>query len=85
MKESPEFAGKWLEQWKRASVELARVHRTELAGLSQQEALAASDSVLSMPVGVLPRERWIDSGLVAQQRSFALLRQRRLRALLDET
>ena len=72
--EQPWFARQWLAQWKSAAVELEKVRLAELRKLSDAEALAASEALLSMPMGPLPEERRTWSGLVEQQRLFMLLR-----------
>jgi len=63
-------------QWRRAAVALEEQRRRELRALSDREALAASDALLSLAV-VLPldRSRVTHSGLVRQQALFHRRRQ----------
>ena len=59
----------WARQWQRAGEALARVRREELRRLTPEQALAASDDLLSLGDRLpLPTRRWITSGLVEQQR-----------------
>jgi len=60
-----------MTQWRRAAVALEEQRRRELRALSDREALAASDALLSLAT-VLPRNtnRLTDSGLVRQQALF---------------
>jgi hypothetical protein len=61
----------WMKQWRSASVALAEQRKRELRGLSAQQALAASDALLSLAhlLAVHP-SRVADSGLVRQQALF---------------
>jgi hypothetical protein len=62
---------KWLRQWKEAGPALAAQRREELAHLSDERALAASEALLSLVTTVTlspRRRRW--SGLVEQQALF---------------
>lgn len=60
-----------MAQWRRAAIELEQQRRQELRALSPGDALAASDSLLSLAL-VLPLDpaRLTDSGLVRQQALF---------------
>ncbi len=62
-------------QWRRAAVALEEQRKRELRALSDQEALAASDALLS-PALILPLDasRLTDSGLARQQALFHLRR-----------
>ncbi len=61
-------AAAWLEQWRAAGPALEAVRRRELRDLTDEEALAATDELLSMAGSTpLPRERRVWSGLVVQQ------------------
>ena len=58
----------WIEQWRRAAIALEDQRRRELRAMSDAEALAASDALLSLAVVVAIRQdRLTDSGLVRQQ------------------
>jgi len=58
----------WLEQWRRAAVELEEVHRRELRALSDGAALAAAENLLSLPAALMASPaRRATSGLVEQQ------------------
>ena len=65
----PQQQRRWLEQWRSAGAELEEVRKRELRELSESEALAASENLLSLAFStpLVPRERWITSGLVEQQ------------------
>lgn len=58
----------WLEQWRRATVELEEVRKRELRALTAEAALAAADNLLSLPAALMacPARR-ATSGLVEQQ------------------
>jgi hypothetical protein len=61
----------WLRQWKDAGTALAANRREELARLTEERALAASEALLSLvtTVALSPRRlHW--SGLVEQQALF---------------
>jgi len=59
----------WARQWQEAGEALARVRRDELRRLTPEQALAASDDLLSLGDQLpLPPRRWTASGLVEQQR-----------------
>ncbi len=62
----------WVEQWQRAAVALAEQHRRELRALSDRDALAASDALLSLAplLAAYRRPRAPASGLVEQQALF---------------
>jgi hypothetical protein len=62
---------RWMEQWRRAAVALEEQRRAELQAMSDQDALAASEALLSMAQVIpLKSERITDSGLVQQQALF---------------
>lgn len=66
---SPQEQQEWLRQWHAAAVALKEVKAAELRAMTDQEALAASEALLSLAQSsyVAPwREKW--SGLVEQQR-----------------
>ena len=59
----------WARQWASAGVALAEVRRTELRTLTAEQALAASDDLLSLSDRLSPSSaKWTTSGLVEQQR-----------------
>ena len=61
----------WLRQWQAAGPELEAMRDRELRELSDEDALAAAESLLSMAAAVpLPEARLTSSGLVAQQQAF---------------
>jgi hypothetical protein len=68
---TPKQQKEWLAQWQRARGELERVHALELAALSAEQALAASEALLALadPQNLDERRR-TSSGLVEQQRAF---------------
>jgi len=73
--ELPEFAKAWMNQWRSAAVALAEQRRRELAALTPEEALEASEDLLSLELDVeLRPSRWSSSGLVEQQALFHNLR-----------
>lgn len=59
-------------QWRAAAVALEAVRMNELRGLTDEDVLAAADSLLSL-VALAPDDERL-SGLVEQQRLFALAR-----------
>jgi len=66
----------WARQWREAGQALAEVRRAELRALTAEQALAASDDLLSLSDRLPPPSAtWTTSGLVEQQR--LLLRGRR--------
>jgi hypothetical protein len=69
MASQPAFAQQWLQQWKSAEVALANMHRNELRSLTDEEALSASDALLSL-AGEISHDRWASSGLIEQQHLF---------------
>jgi hypothetical protein len=71
------LAAAWMAQWKAAGLALDEVRRREIRALTDEEALAAAEDLLSLPASTpLPPERLRWSGLVAQQ---AFLHRRRPR------
>ncbi len=73
----PDFARQWLDQWRNAARELARVHDEELRALSASAALSASDALLDLARPPSPGDaRWTHSGLIEQQRLFMRVRAR---------
>ena len=77
LNETSSRAASWLRQWRAAGPALEEVRRRELRDLSDEEALAATEDLLSMAqMSPLPPERLAWSGLVTQQ---ALLHRRRTR------
>ena len=70
-------ASSWLKQWQAAGPALKVVRRRELRELRDDEALAATEALVSLAgSSPLPEDRRRSSGLVAQQ---ALLHRRRPR------
>jgi hypothetical protein len=63
-----DHAQRVVDTWQRAGPVLAEIRRSELADLSEDEALAAAKSVLELLPWLPGRER--GSGLVEQQRLF---------------
>jgi len=62
----------WARQWARAGEALLELRRTEIRSLTHEEALSASDDLLSLSDRVpLSPARWSTSGLVEQQRLFS--------------
>lgn len=69
-KPSPQAVA-WMGQWKGAGPALAEVRRREVRDLSDAEALAATEELLSLAgCSPYPPERLVSSGLVAQQALF---------------
>ncbi len=61
----------WMEQWRSAARALEDQRKEELRALSDADALAASDALLSLALLVpLNPDRVGDSGLVRQQELF---------------
>ena len=61
----------WMQQWRKAAPALEEQRRRELRLLSDDDALAASEAVLSLALLTpITRARLTDSGLVSQQRLF---------------
>ena len=61
----------WVRQWKEAGAALAALRRQELLRLSDERALAASETLLSLVTAVTLSHRRRDwSGLVEQQALF---------------
>jgi len=61
----------WMMQWRRAAVALEEQRRRELRALTEHDALAASDALLSLAATLpLDTNRLTDSGLVRQQALF---------------
>jgi len=64
----------WMAQWRSAAIALAEQRARELGDLTDAEALAASDALLSLALAVpIDPARLTGSGLVRQQ---ALLHRR---------
>ena len=61
----------WIAQWRSAAIALAEQRARELGGLTDAEALAASDALLSLALVVpIDPARLTGSGLVHQQELF---------------
>jgi hypothetical protein len=61
----------WFRQWESAGPKLDRIRALELASLSAEDALRASDALLSLvEPGEVGEDRLKSSGLVEQQRLF---------------
>ena len=59
----------WARQWRETGEALAEVRRAELRTLTAEQALAASDDLLSLSDRLSsPSAKWTTSGLVEQQR-----------------
>jgi hypothetical protein len=68
---TPEDQRRWMDAWRLAAVALEEVKREELQAMTEEEACAASDMLLSMgPFPESGRARSETSGLVEQQRIF---------------
>ena len=62
---------RWMSQWRRAAGALERQRKDELRALSEREALAASEALLSLfDLTTLDPDRLTSSGLVRQQALF---------------
>jgi hypothetical protein len=74
---SAEAQRAWLEQWKAAGPALAEQRRNDLRKLTGDNALAASEALLSLPITApLSPSRRTHSGLVEQQALLNRLRSR---------
>ena len=73
---TPEQQQQWMQQWRRAAVELERIKREELARMTDAEALVIAHRVLALsdPLYYDERRR-TTSGLIEQQRWFMKFRQ----------
>ena len=61
----------WMDQWRRASEALRAQRFAEIRGLSDADALAAADSLLSIGgLGPISESRRTSSGLTRQQALF---------------
>ncbi len=71
----PEKLRQWAQTWEETGEVLAAVRRAELTAMTAEQALRATENLLSLgaetPVSAERRHR---SGLVEQQALFALLR-----------
>jgi hypothetical protein len=66
---------RWVEQWRVAGPELARIKRQELRAMTDEHALRAAIDLLDLAdLAPIDQRRWTGSGLVDQQ---AVLRRRR--------
>lgn len=71
----PPYARAWLRQRQTAAAAVAVIEDDELRSLGAEEALALADSLLeATPVDEMAAERRTTSGIVEQQRRFALAR-----------
>ena len=71
MKDDSARAVSWMEQWRAAGSALEEVRKRELGDLTDEQALAATDELLSIASSMpLPPDRLGTSGLVAQQALF---------------
>jgi hypothetical protein len=62
---------RWMAQWRAALAALRAQRANELAALSNEQALAAADVLLSIDLAAaLPEARRTSSGLVRQQALF---------------
>lgn len=68
---APAEARRWLEQWTSAGPALAELRKRSLRELTESQALAASEAVLSLALlSPLSQRRREHSGLVTQQALF---------------
>jgi hypothetical protein len=68
---APGAALRWLDQWRSAGPALAELRKRDLRGLTESQALAASEAVLSLAtLSPLDPRRREHSGLVTQQALF---------------
>jgi hypothetical protein len=75
MATQPSFAAAWLRQRQVGDAAVAEVERSELAGLTDVEALAIAEAVLAAaPLATMTADRVASSGFVEQQRLFARTR-----------
>ena len=71
MKDDSARAVSWLQQWRAAGPALEEVRERELGDLTDEQALAATEALLSIESTMpLPPDRLGTSGLVAQQALF---------------
>jgi hypothetical protein len=67
----------WMAQWRSAERDLSELHRRDLAALTDDEALRASEALLALAAFIsVPPERLRTSGLVDQQAFFQRLRKK---------
>lgn len=67
----PQAQREWMAQWRGAGEALARQRRRDLRAMSDREALAAVEALLSLATLVpLPPRRLTSSGLIDQQAIF---------------
>lgn len=65
----------WARAWQVTGEALEKIRRAELRALTAEQALSATDNLLSLGMGIaLSAGRRGTSGLVEQQRLFARLR-----------
>ncbi len=67
---TPEEQRAWMAQWRLAAVTLEQVKAEELMAMSEEEAAAASQDLLSLGPFPLPKDRQHSSGMVEQQQWF---------------
>ncbi len=73
--ETPEEQRAWMAQWRSAEKALLEVKRQELRALTEEEALATTNELLSaIPFPLPPELERKTSGLVEQQRWFSKAR-----------
>lgn len=71
MRDDSARAASWMQQWRAAGPALEEVRERELRDLTDDQALAATEELLSMASSMpLPPDRIGTSGLVAQQALF---------------
>jgi hypothetical protein len=67
----------WIRRWKQAGAELAEIRRRDLRAMSEEQARASIDALLSLALSAyIPSRRRQHSGLVEQQALFGSLRPR---------
>jgi hypothetical protein len=75
MVDQPSYAAAWLRQRLAGAAAVAEVERRELRALTDAEALAMSEALLSAaPIESMTKDRQATSGFVEQQRLFAKAR-----------
>ena len=74
MATTPAERKRWMQQWRRAAIQLGEVRRDELARLTSREAQRQIQSVLGLPRGW--RNPDAPCGLVEQQALFQRLRRK---------
>jgi len=75
MVEDPASLRRWVAQWREAGALLAEMRRESLRRLSEEDALAATEALLSLADSAfVPPRRRATSGLIQQQALLQRLR-----------